>query len=402
MDRSRSRPASHPDMIVSQEPFDRLCDEIEDTGLAAFDTEFVSESYYQPKLCLVQLATPLGAYLVDPLAVPDLSRWWDLMIDDHTTIIVHGGREEIRFCQRYAGEMPRRLIDVQVAEGLLSRGYPLAYKNIVNKVMGVAVGSHETRSDWERRPLAPKQLEYAVEDVKFLPEIWNRQSQSLDKLERLDWAFAEFERLIENIRLEKDREGWRKLPGVLRFSAREQAVARALHEWRDRVAEEQDRPPRVMFRDDMLVDLVKRMPKSVHDMNLTRGMQRRDYQAYAEEIIQVIQNAATSPPSEWPQSCLNRANPPLDDVLAKLLSLALANRCAEMNLSMSLVGTMADIDELVRWHVFDKQQGDLPKLMSGWRADVCGDLLTDLLDGHVSLRVSNPRSDAPLRFDRRS
>ena len=402
MDRSRSRSSPPPaDLIGTQDRFDELCDEIASAGIVAFDTEFVSESYYKPKLCLVQLATPEGAYLVDPLAVPDLSSWWSLMADDETTIVVHGGREEIRFCQRFTGAMPRRLIDVQVAEGLLSRGYPLAYKNIVSKVIGKTVGSHETRSDWERRPLATKQLEYAVEDVDFLLEIWSRQERSLKKLDRIDWAYAEFDRLIDTVQQEQDREGWRRLSGVQKFSAKEQVVARALYEWRDRTAERHDRPARVLFRDDMLLELVKRQPKSVHEMNLTRGMQRRDYQSHAEEIIDVIRNAQSLPTDQWPQSGSGRSSPPLDDVLSKLLSLALANRCADMNLSMSLVGTMSDIDELIRWHVLDGQKGALPKLMDGWRAEVCGDLLTDLLDGKVSLRVSNPRSDAPLRFDRR-
>ena len=402
MDRSRSRSAPPPaDLIGTQQRFDSLCEEIARAGIVAFDTEFVSESYYKPKLCLVQLATPEGAYLVDPLAVPDLSAWWSLMADDQTTIIVHGGREEIRFCQRFSGAMPRKLIDVQVAEGLLSRGYPLAYKNIVNKVVGQTVGSHETRSDWERRPLATKQLEYAVEDVEFLLEIWRRQEQALQKLGRIDWAYAEFDRLIEMVQQEQDREGWRRLSGVQKFSAKEQVVARALHDWRDRTAEIQDRPARVLFRDDMLLELVKRQPTSVHDLNLTRGMQRRDYQYHAQEIIDVIRDALALPVDQWPQWATGRSSPPLDDVLSKLLSLALANRCADMNLSMSLVGTMADIDELIRWHVLDSQKGSLPKLMDGWRAEVCGDLLTDLLDGKVSLRVSNPRSDAPLRFDRR-
>ena len=402
MDRSRSRSSPPPaDLIGSQERFDDLCDDIARAGIVAFDTEFVSESYYKPKLCLVQLATPEGAFLVDPLAVPDLTRWWELMADDETTIVVHGGREEIRFCQRFIGAMPRRLIDVQVAEGLLSRGYPLAYKNIVSKVMGKTVGSHETRSDWERRPLATKQLEYAVEDVDFLLDIWRRQESSLQKLGRIEWAYSEFERLIDIVHQEQDREGWRRLTGVQKFSIKEQVVARALYEWRDRTAELHDRPPRVLFRDDMLLELVKRQPKSVHEMNLTRGMQRRDYQNMAEEIIEVIRDAQALPADQWPQSGSGRSSPPLDDVLSKLLSLALANRCADMNLSMSLVGTMSDIDELIRWHVLDAQKGELPKLMDGWRAEVCGDLLTDLLDGKVSLRVSNPRSDAPLRFDRR-
>ena len=403
MDRSRSRATPPPaDLIGTQKRFDELCDDIASAGIVAFDTEFVSESYYKPRLCLVQLATPDGAFLVDPLAVPDLSPWWELMADDETTIIVHGGREEIRFCQRFAGAMPRRLIDVQVAEGLLSRGYPLAYKNIVSKVMAKTVGSHETRSDWERRPLATKQLEYAVEDVEYLLEIWRRQEHSLQKLGRIDWAYAEFERLIDTVQQEQDREGWRKLTGFQKFSPKEQVVARALFEWRDRIAERSDRPARVMFRDDMLLELVKRQPNSVHEMNLTRGMQRRDYQSVADEIIHVIREAQTLPVDQWPQSNSFRSNGSIDDVLSKLLSLALANRCAEMNLSMSLVGTMSDIDELIRWHVLDGRRGQLPKLLAGWRADVCGDLLTDLLDGKVSLRVSNPRSDAPLRFDRRA
>ena len=402
MDRSHSRSTPPADLIGSQHRFDKLCDEIADAGIAAFDTEFVSESYYKPKLCLVQLATPQGAYLVDPLAVPDMSQWWSLMADDETTIIVHGGREEIRFCQRYTGSMPRRLIDVQVAEGLLSRGYPLAYKNIVSKVVGKTVGSHETRSDWERRPLAQKQLEYAVEDVDYLLEIWDRQEQTLQKLGRLDWAYAEFDRLIDTVQQEQDREGWRRLSGIQKFSPKEQVVARALYEWRDRTAEMHDRPARVMFRDDMLLELVRRQPRSVNDMNLTRGMQRRDYQSVAEEIIEVIRAAQSLPTEQWPHSPTGRSNPPLDDVLSKLLSLALANRCADMNLSMSLVGTMADIDELIRWHVLDGRRGPQPRLLAGWRAEVCGDLLTDLLDGKVSLRVSNPRSDAPLRFDRRA
>lgn len=403
MDRPRPQPKSsnETNLIGSQARFDALCDEIARLGVAAFDTEFVSESYYRPKLCLVQLATPEGAYLVDPLAVPDLSRWWQLMADDTTTIIVHGGREEIRFCQRFGGALPQKLIDVQVAEGLLSRGYPLAYKNLVPKVTGKNVSSHETRSDWERRPLAPKQLEYAVEDVQFLVEIWRRQEASLKKQGRLEWAHAEFARLIEQVQSEQDREGWRRLSGVQRFSAKEQVVARALYEWRERTAELYDKPPRVLFRDDMLMELIRRQPKSVHDMNLTRGMQRRDYQSFAQEIVDTIREALALPQEEWPKFPSSRSSAAVDDVLSKLLSLALANRCAEMNLSMALVGTMSDIDELIRWHVLDKQRGETPKLLSGWRADVCGDLLTDLLDGKVSLRVANPRADAPLRFETR-
>src|SRR6218665_203013 len=123
-------------LITEQSEFDEFCTRIREAGIVGFDTEFVSEFYFQPKLCLLQFALPDESCLVDPFEVEDLTAWWDIMADDETIIVAHGGREEVRFCLRYAGRAPGRFVDVQVAEGLLSRGFPVSYKNLVTKVMG--------------------------------------------------------------------------------------------------------------------------------------------------------------------------------------------------------------------------------------------------------------------------
>ena len=109
-------------LITDQEQFNSLCTHIHCSGIVGFDTEFVAEYYYRPRLCLLQLATPERVCAVDPFEIADLSGWWRLMADDETTIVVHGGREEIRFCCDQIGHPPRRLVDVQLAEGLLSLG----------------------------------------------------------------------------------------------------------------------------------------------------------------------------------------------------------------------------------------------------------------------------------------
>lgn len=387
-------------LIVEQVDFEHLCDRIRNAGLAAFDTEFVSETYYRPRLCLLQFALPDGeSFGVDPFRVTDLSAWWDLMIDDRTTILVHGGREEIRFCQFATSSRPRKLIDVQIAEGLRSRGFPISHTNLVSRVLNHTIQhGKETRTDWQFRPLTEQQLKYALEDVCHLPEIWECQSKSLQKAGRLKWAEAEFERFIDYVLAEEDRDGWVRLPGYGRLSRREMGVARSLYQWRNKEAERLDKPQRRILRDDLLVELAHRQPKNIRELNMTRDLNRRDYQQYAETFLQIIKSAGELSNDLLPEKSSGHAHPAQDEVLARILGLALANRCQELGLSMTLVATAADLKDFVRWHVFENRQTEAPRLMRGWRAEVCGQLLADVLDGKVTLRVSDPKSEYPLAF----
>lgn len=387
-------------LITKQSDFDQLCEQIKAAGVVAFDTEFVSESYYRPRLCLLQFGFAGQVAGVDPFLVEDLSAWWEIMADDATTVIVHGGREEIRFCQFALQRRPQKLIDVQIAEGLRSRGFPMSHTNLVSRVLNRSIKhGKQTRTDWERRPLAENQMQYALEDVLHLIEIWEVQRKSLKKMKRLIWAEAEFERFVTDIIAEEDREGWLRLPGFSRLNSRDRATAAALYQWRDRVAFERNKPPRRILRDDLLLDVAKRQPKTIKDLNMVRDMNRRDYQQYAEELIQVIQEAVAIPEYRLEKTPKSKNYPSQDEVLARILGLALANRCQELGISMPLVGTSADLKELVRWHLFEDQQGPVPKLREGWRGEICGNILIDVLDGKISLRVVDPQSENPLSFD---
>ena len=138
-------------LISHHEDFIELCDHIRACGTVAFDTEFVSESTYRPELGLLQFATEDRSVAVDPLAVTDTSAWWEIMADDETRVIVHGGQAEIRFCLHLIGRPPQKLYDIQLAEGFRGRSYPLSYSAIVQRVLNVQVDSSQTRTDWLRR-----------------------------------------------------------------------------------------------------------------------------------------------------------------------------------------------------------------------------------------------------------
>ena len=387
-------------LITNQTDFLALCEHIRHSPEVAFDTEFVSESYYRPRLCLIQLATEEQVFAVDPLEVTDLSAWWQIMTEGKVNVIVHGGREEIRFCLTHTGQPPAKFVDVQIAEGLLSHGYPIGYETLVQRVLGEQLPGGQSRTEWQRRPLSKPQLDYALEDVRHLLNVWKRQQVSLEKKGRRAWAEVEFLRLIQDEIKARQGELWRKIPGSGRLSRRELGILRELFLWRDAFAQRVNRPARVTFRDDLLIEVAKRRPKSLHDLNLTRGMQRNEYQKVADEILQAVQTGMQIPDEELPEKPPHLANEPRDEILTRILALALADRCSGLGISQSLVGSSADLHDIIRWHVHDGRGSELPRLLQGWRAEVCGEFLTDLLDGKISLRVIDPQKSQPLRFEK--
>jgi ribonuclease D len=390
--------ARFPRLIERQSDFSTLCDAIRDAGEVAFDTEFVSEFTYRPELCLLQFATPTVAAAVDPLAVDDLSEWWSIMTGGQVLVVVHGGREEVRFCLRYGESRPGRLVDVQIAEGLQSRSFPLGYTALVQRVLGVRTEGRETRTDWRRRPLTDSQLHYALEDVEHQLRIWSRQKESLGARGRLEWVHAECARAIDDIEREHAGDNWRRLSGLSGLSARELAIVRELYRWRESESQARNRPARKTLRDDLLIELARRKPKDVSDLMAVRDMNRTDYRRSAMVMIRCIERALAMPTPELPFMMKRHDKDQDEQLIAQLLGIALSNRCAQTDVSMGLVGNSADLKHLVRWHVYGDRE-ETPRLMQGWRAEICGDLLGRVLDGKIALRVNDPQSDHPLVFE---
>ncbi len=159
-----------------------------------FDTEFVGEESYHPRLCLVQVATADALYLIDPLALDSLGPFWELVVDPANQVVVHAGREEVRLCHIWSGQTPGNLFDLQIAAGLVGLPYPLGHGPLVYHVLGKKLTKGETLTEWRTRPLTNDQIRYAFDDVRYLLPIAESLTQRLDKLHRASWR-------------------WRNLPG---------------------------------------------------------------------------------------------------------------------------------------------------------------------------------------------
>lgn len=388
-------------IIESDGEFLDLCEHIRSEQLVGFDTEFVSDNTYRPALGLLQFATRTRSAVVDPLAVTDLTAWWEIMADDETTVIVHGGQAEIRFCLQLLGQAPRRLFDIQLAEGFRGRSYPLSYSAIVRRVINRGVDGSQTRTDWTRRPLSDAQLKYALEDVEYLIEIFEEQSSWLEKQGRLSWAADEVTRLIADIEADDAAEPWERLPGIHKLSRRDLAVLQRIAGWREETAARDNRPVRRVLRDDLLVDLARRQPQTEKQALATRDMNRREYRRHIRSIVDVIRESQNISDSELPEKRRSRREDASSEeqVVAKLLALALSNRCAELNVAYTLVANNRDLLELVRYHRLGERNGDMPRMLDGWRDKLFGSLLRDVMDGKIAFRVAPQGSAAPLVFE---
>ena len=388
------------EFITSAGQLTELCQRLAKSQQIAFDTEFVSEHTYRPQLCLLQVVAGQHLAAIDTLAVPDLTPFWRLIVEEGREIVVHAGREEMGFCRDATDRLPGNLFDVQVAAGLIGMEYPVGYGNLTNRMLGITAHKGETRTDWRRRPLSDRQIDYALDDVRYLPALRDKLGSRLRQLDRLDWLREEMANWQADVVNSFDRERWRKVTGSSSLSSRSLAIVREIWRWRDSEAERRDVPARQVLRDDLIVELAKRRSADPQQIRALRGFERRDYKQLVPDLAKAIAGAMELPDEDCPRVVRQDSSPQLT-MLGQFLSSALSSICRGAQVAASLVGTPNDVRDLVAHRLGQASTSDseLPVLKQGWRAEVVGHLLEDLLLGKVAIRIQDPNSEHPLAFE---
>ncbi|MEX2174722.1 MAG: HRDC domain-containing protein [Pirellulaceae bacterium] len=390
------------ELITSTQQLRDFCDIIAGAPVVAFDTEFVSEDSYQPQLCLIQLAAEGRLAIVDPLEFEDLSPLWSLLVAPGRESLVHAGREEFRFCMKYAGQRPHRWFDVQIAAGLIGMEYPASYGNLAGRLLGKTLPKDETRTDWRRRPLTQRQLEYALQDVADLEAIRDLLYNRLGKLGRLAWLEEELQTWQIELEQFEAGERWQRLGGIAGLAPRSLAIVRELWAWRDAEAQRRDSPSRRVLRDDLIIELAKRQTADPKRIRAVRGMERGDLQRYLPKIGECVERAQALKESDLPRLERKSSRPQLN-LLGQFLSTALGSICRKAQVAPSLTGTAQDVRDLIayRLNLGGFEPGEVPLLARGWRAEVVGQVIDHLLAGDLSIRIADPLADEPLEFEQR-
>ncbi len=384
------------EMVLRPEELTACCAEIAKYPHFGFDTEFVGEDTYHPSLCLVQVATPECLYLIDPLSAGPLDAFWQLVVDPARVVVVHAGREEVRLCRLWTGQTPGNLFDLQLAAGLMGLTYPLGYGALVYQLLGEQMTKGETLTEWRHRPLTGAQIRYAFDDVRYLLPAWRRISSRLEQLGRTEWAREEFERLAVNAAPEEpDGERWRKLRGLGSLDRRRLAIVRALFRWREETASRTNRPIRAILRDDLIVEIARRNPARERDLQVLRGLPRRDL----DSILATVADARALALEACPMSGGREQDPPQLTWIANVLTAVLGDVCIRRDLAPNLVASNNDVKILVRSRCASLSVPAESLLGSGWRREHILPTLLNILDGRSRLRISDPRSETPFDYE---
>jgi ribonuclease D len=361
-------------------------------GRLAIDTEFVSERRYQALLCLAQVAVrdpaaPEGVRteVLDPLEgeldVAPLAR---VLADPAIEVIVHAGRQDVAILRRTWRTEVRNLFDTQVAAGFLGLGNQEGYESLVRKVTGVRLKGAEGFTRWDRRPLSRQQLEYAADDTRMLIGLGDELERRLSERGRLDWAREEC-RVLEEASDERSPERvYDRLPRLGRLNDRGRAVALELVEWREGVARGMDRPASFVLPDQALIELARRAPRDRRGLEQIRGLPPQTLHRRGEQLVEVLdrgrRRAAPPPPPDPPR------RDPGDAPLVALAQALVRHRSLESGVAVELIATQAELSSLVS-ALRRGDDGDHLRVARGWRRELVGEELGELVAGRRTLSV---------------
>lgn len=390
-----------PEILVgTPDELARLCGKLAALPRFGLDTEFVGEETYHPRLCLVQIATDEGLYLVDPLAIPTLDAFWKIVADPAKQVIVHAGREEVRLCHLWCGQPPGRIFDLQIAAGLVGCTYPMGHGSLVGQLLRKTLAKGETLTEWRTRPLTKAQIRYAFDDVRYLLALWKKLSDKLQKLGRETWAEEEFAKMTasatpEEPGLAPGTDKWRKLRGAGSLDRRHLAGLRELYEWREGLAAQLNRPARAVVRDDLLVEIARRNPKNDRDLSTVRGIQKR----FIPQMLDAIERARALPMDQCPEPFDRGQDPPQLTLIANVLNAVLADYCIRSEMAPNLAATSTEVKEIIRARMQGEVLPEESMLTRGWRAEFVLPTLLEFLDGRRGLKIENVRSETPFGYD---
>lgn len=385
--------------VTDQRALETLCLTLRQSSRLALDTEFVGEDTFIPRLELIQVATATTAAVIDFPAVQangSLDVLWELICDPTIEKIVHAGRQDLDLFATHAGQIPKPFFDTQIAAAMVGYGAQVAYANLVQRLHGTKLEKAHTFTNWSARPLSDDQIAYALEDVEFLLSIHTHLQDRLSSLGRLEWVSEEFARL-ETAVGEKSREPqerYQRIRGWDTLKPKGAAVLRELAAWREAEARRRNVPRGRVMRDEVLLQLARHPPKSIHELRGLRGVHSSEVDRHGEQLLSTMTSAQALPPSSWPEVPRERKPDPESTGIVELLQAVLRARAAEEGISPTMLATSSDLQTLVEAKQ-NRATLDVP-ILRGWRRQLVGDLLLQVLDGAVTITVD--RTSGALRM----
>jgi ribonuclease D len=376
-------------MITTTDALAAFCASVTNDLYVTVDTEFLRETTYYPKLCLIQIAGEKADALIDPLA-PGLSLqpFFDLMANTSVLKVFHAASQDIEILVNMANIVPTPVFDTQIAAMVCGFGDQVGYEAIVRKLVGAQIDKSSQFTDWSRRPLTHKQMAYALSDVTHLRVVYEKLQAQIDAENRNDWLEGELADLADasNYRVDPE-QSWRRIKARIQ-SKKQQSVLMSVAAWREREAQTKNVPRGRILKDDAVGEIAIQMPQTNEAMHQLRLLPRGSADSsIGKGILVAVKEALARDPADIP-SPKGRGDEMTSsqEAAAEVLKLALKIVSERAGVAPKLLASSADIDAIA---VSD--EADVPA-MHGWRREVFGDMALALKNGKATIGLEKGRA----------
>ena len=370
-------------LIETTETLEAFCREQASAAFITVDTEFIRDKTYWPKLCLVQVAGPESAAVIDALAEGiDLTPLYELLEDGSVLKVFHAARQDLEIFFHERGRLPHPVFDTQVAAMVCGFGDQIGYDRLAAQLAGAKIDKSSRFTDWARRPLTRKQLDYALSDVTHLRKVYDKLDKKLQKNNRKHWLNEEMEILLHPETYDSTPErAWLRLKTRSR-DRRYLGRLRELAAWREREAQERDQPRNRILRDEQLYDIAAQAPETPETLGRTRGL-GNDFARgkLGRGILEAVTYAKGLPDAELPPAPPKEQQPQNTGATTELLKVLLKQVCEAEGVAQRLVANSADLDALAADDAADVAA------LKGWRRTLFGEQALALKHGRIALAV---------------
>jgi len=370
-------------MVTTDSELEACCTALADSTFLALDTEFLREKTYYSKLALIQVANETLTYIIDPLALDNLDKFFALINQQHITKVLHSASQDYEIFYNLQGKLPKPIFDTQVAASLLGYGEQIGYANLIKSILDIDVDKSQTRTDWTRRPLNEKQLAYAASDVIYLAQIYPLLLQKLTELNRADWLSDDFEYLTKNSTYQVDQRAmWKKIKSANRLPASKLSIVQELADWRETQAIQKNIPRKRAMSDDVIVDIANQQPKTIDQLREIRQINPRLSEQQLKQLLQCIEAGINKPEADWPRFARKQKPSTEQAAIVDILSAIVQLKAAENQISPAFICSKKDLVKLVCG------ESD-SHLYQGWRKNLVGEAIKQFLSGQSNLHLSD-------------
>jgi ribonuclease D len=375
------------DLVTSSNDLAAICERLSKHPFVTVDTEFLRESTFWPKLCVVQMAGPDEAVIIDALAEGlDLTPLYKLMADPGVVKVFHAARQDIEIFWNLAKTIPSPMFDTQVAAMVLGYGDSISYDQLVQRTTGDTIDKSSRFTDWSRRPLSPAQLTYAFSDVTHLRDIYLKLQADLEKRGRVQWVSEEMKILTSPDTYKQEPENaWKRLKARVK-KPRELAVLIEVAAWREREAQSRDVPRSRVIKDEAIAELAQQQPKTVEALSHMRGLPKGfERSKSGEGILAAIRAAHARDPSTIPAIARDKPLSNGASATVELLKVLLRLISEQHGVAAKVVATVDELQQIAA-----EDEPDVPAL-SGWRRAMFGEQALKLKRGELALAFEGSR-----------